>query len=103
MARQRFLGSAAHLPASTSGSRAHQCRCLKLALVHDVAEAIVGDITPTCGVSDEEKFRLEAEAVQRMRGMLGATSLAGGCCAVLPPSQCLLVGLIKTLLALLCA
>lgn len=57
-----------------------QCRrCIKLALVHDVAEAIVGDITPTCGVSDEDKFRLEAGAVQRMRGMLGgSSSLAGG-------------------------
>ncbi|EFN58736.1 hypothetical protein CHLNCDRAFT_140428 [Chlorella variabilis] len=53
-------------------------RCIKLALVHDVAEAIVGDITPTCGVSDEDKFRLEAGAVQRMRGMLGGSSSLAG-------------------------
>lgn len=51
---------------------------MKLALVHDVAEAIVGDITPTCGVSDEEKFALEAGAVQRIKQMLGgAGTLAG--------------------------
>ena len=54
-------------------------RCMKLALVHDVAEAIVGDITPTCGVSDADKHALEAAAVQRIKGMLGGTgSLAGG-------------------------
>lgn len=54
------------------------CRCIKLALVHDVAEAIVGDITPTCGVSDQDKYQLEAAAVQRIKGMLGGASLAGG-------------------------
>lgn len=27
-------------------------RCMKIALVHDIAESIVGDITPHCGVSD---------------------------------------------------
>ncbi len=53
-------------------------RCIKLALVHDVAEAIVGDITPTCGVSDQDKYQLEAGAVQRIKGMLGGASLAGG-------------------------
>lgn len=52
---------------------------MKLALVHDVAEAIVGDITPTCGVSDDEKYRLEAEAVQKIKAMLGGSTLAGGC------------------------
>jgi putative hydrolases of HD superfamily len=25
-------------------------RCIRMALVHDIAEAIVGDITPHCGV-----------------------------------------------------
>lgn len=34
-------------------------RCISMSLVHDLAEAIVGDITPVCGVSDEEKHRLE--------------------------------------------
>ena len=53
------------------------CRCMKLALVHDVAEAIVGDITPTCGVSDADKHALESAAVQRIKAMLGGTTLAG--------------------------
>lgn len=42
-------------------SRLDVVRCVKMALVHDVGEALVGDITPRCGVSEEEKFRLEDE------------------------------------------
>lgn len=30
-----------------------------MALVHDLAESLVGDITPHDGVSKEEKYRLE--------------------------------------------
>ncbi|EIE88667.1 hypothetical protein RO3G_13378 [Rhizopus delemar RA 99-880] len=30
-----------------------------MAIVHDLAEAVVGDITPHAGVSKEEKFTLE--------------------------------------------
>lgn len=30
-----------------------------MALVHDLAESIVGDITPLCGVSKEEKIQRE--------------------------------------------
>lgn len=34
-------------------------KCIKMALVHDMAEAITGDITPDDGISAEEKNRLE--------------------------------------------
>lgn len=34
-------------------------KLIKICLVHDLAESIVGDITPHCGVSKEEKKRLE--------------------------------------------
>lgn len=34
-------------------------KCVQMALVHDLGEAIAGDITPHCGVSDEVKFQLE--------------------------------------------
>ncbi|VDN30158.1 unnamed protein product [Cylicostephanus goldi] len=34
-------------------------RAVSMCLVHDLAEAIVGDITPYCGISDEEKFDRE--------------------------------------------
>lgn len=35
------------------------CRCMKLSLVHDMAECIVGDITPSDNVSKAEKHRRE--------------------------------------------
>ena len=35
------------------------CRCVKMALVHDMAECIVGDLTPHDNVSKEEKHRRE--------------------------------------------
>lgn len=35
------------------------CRCIKLALVHDMAECIVGDIAPSDNISKEEKHRRE--------------------------------------------
>ncbi|KAA8491993.1 HD domain-containing protein 2-like [Porphyridium purpureum] len=41
-------------------------RMVKMALVHDLAEAFVGDITPHCGVSAEEKHRMEHEAMHHI-------------------------------------
>ena len=35
------------------------CRCLRLAVVHDLAECIVGDITPSDPMGKEEKHRRE--------------------------------------------
>ena len=34
-------------------------RVIKMAVVHDMAEAVVGDITPHCGVSQSDKYTLE--------------------------------------------
>lgn len=50
-------------------------RCLALALVHDLAECIVGDITPYDGISTGEKHRREGEAMARFAGMLGDDEL----------------------------
>jgi putative hydrolase of HD superfamily len=50
-------------------------RCIKIALVHDLAEATVGDITPHCGVSDATKHELELEAIT---GMTSGLALGGG-------------------------
>ncbi|CAD6193213.1 unnamed protein product [Caenorhabditis auriculariae] len=41
-------------------------RALKMSLVHDIGESIVGDITPHCGISQEDKFNLENEAMKRI-------------------------------------
>ncbi|KAL5123524.1 HD domain-containing protein [Glycine soja] len=46
-------------------------RCIKIALVHDIAEAIVGDITPSDGVPKTEKSRMELEALNKMCELLG--------------------------------
>ncbi|KAI4893890.1 hypothetical protein NFI96_024329 [Prochilodus magdalenae] len=45
-------------------------RCMKLALVHDLAECIVGDIAPADNVSKAEKHRREKEAMVRITGLL---------------------------------
>ncbi|XP_008311077.1 5'-deoxynucleotidase HDDC2 [Cynoglossus semilaevis] len=45
-------------------------RCLKLALVHDMAECIVGDIAPADNISKEEKHRREEEAMTHLSGLL---------------------------------
>uniref|UniRef100_A0AC34FJ50 5'-deoxynucleotidase HDDC2 n=2 Tax=Panagrolaimus sp. ES5 TaxID=591445 RepID=A0AC34FJ50_9BILA len=48
-------------------------RCVKMALVHDIGEAIVGDITPRCGVSEAEKFKLEEDAVKKIASFVPTT------------------------------
>lgn len=87
------------------------CRCIRLSIVHDVAEgmsfvlskgvlpvanrslgidsflgpaAIVGDITPNDGISKEEKRRLEANAIVKIQEMLGTGSAAGSRAYTLP-------------------
>ncbi|XP_014060583.1 5'-deoxynucleotidase HDDC2 [Salmo salar] len=45
-------------------------RCMKLALVHDMAECIVGDITPADNVSKAEKHKREEEAMRHLTGLL---------------------------------
>ena len=45
-------------------------KCMKMCLVHDMAEAIVGDITPVDGVPKPEKNRREAETMDYISGSL---------------------------------
>lgn len=42
-----------------------------MALVHDLAECIVGDITPQCGIPVDEKHRREDEAMIEICNLLG--------------------------------
>ncbi|PON47117.1 Ribonuclease Y [Trema orientale] len=51
-------------------------RCIKIAIVHDIAEAIVGDITPSDGVPKEEKRRMEEAALNEMCEILGGNMRA---------------------------
>ncbi|KAL7523964.1 hypothetical protein ACHAXR_001412 [Thalassiosira sp. AJA248-18] len=57
--------------ASFSNGALDTNRCIKLALIHDLAEAKVGDITPHCGVSEEDKHALELSTMEQIREMLG--------------------------------
>jgi putative hydrolase of HD superfamily len=61
---------------SSSAIAYDQNKCIKMALVHDLAEAIVGDITPHCGISDEDKHTRELKAMADLTSKL--TSLGGG-------------------------
>ena len=45
--------------------------CIKLALVHDMAECIVGDITPFDGVSKEEKHKREEQTMEYLSSLVG--------------------------------
>jgi putative hydrolases of HD superfamily len=57
------------LPDSSDESRV---RCMKLALVHDLAESVVGDLTTFDGTSKEEKHRQEREAMLHLTSLLPA-------------------------------
>ncbi|KAJ3777142.1 HD domain-containing protein [Lentinula raphanica] len=47
----------------TTDSKLDVAKCVMLSVVHDLAEAQVGDIAPSHGISKEEKSRLESEAI----------------------------------------
>ncbi|KZF25462.1 hypothetical protein L228DRAFT_280701 [Xylona heveae TC161] len=59
-------------------SRIDVQRCTRMALVHDMAEALVGDITPVDGVPKAEKSRREAETMDFIcKSLLGRVPSAG--------------------------
>ncbi|KAE8350890.1 hypothetical protein BDV28DRAFT_138217 [Aspergillus coremiiformis] len=51
--------------------------CMKMALIHDMAESLVGDITPVDNVNKEEKARREAEVMNYISKNL-LRSVSGG-------------------------
>lgn len=58
-------------PPSLAG-RLDMAKCMKMCLVHDMAESIVGDITPVDGVDKPEKSRREALTMDFItQGLLG--------------------------------
>lgn len=47
-------------------------KCMKMCLIHDMAESIVGDITPVDGIAKPEKSRREAETMDYIsKNLLG--------------------------------
>ncbi|MBT8487027.1 MAG: HD domain-containing protein [Phycisphaerales bacterium] len=53
-------------------------RCVELALIHDLAESLVGDITPHDGISRDEKYAAEAEAIAELAARAGDPGLVAG-------------------------
>src|SRR5262245_49638809 len=51
-------------------------RCCALAVVHDLAEAIIGDITPAEPISPHEKHQREAAGIQQLEEALGDSRLS---------------------------
>lgn len=49
--------------------------CVKMALVHDLAESVVGDIAPSCGVAVEEKHARERRTMEYLQDVVAR---AGG-------------------------
>jgi len=58
--------------ASFSSRELDTNKCIKLAMIHDLAEAKVGDITPHCGVSEQDKYNMELKTMKSMKEMLGS-------------------------------
>ncbi|CAI5740994.1 unnamed protein product [Peronospora destructor] len=54
----------------------NRSKCMKMAIVHDLAESLVGDITPHDGVAEEDKYRMEKEALDEICNTLGNTPSA---------------------------
>ncbi|CAM9215557.1 unnamed protein product [Ectocarpus fasciculatus] len=51
-------------------------RIMKLAMVHDLAEALAGDIAPFQNVSKEDKRRLEEEGLDKICATIGSDPIA---------------------------
>ncbi|OAD52577.1 HD domain-containing protein 2 [Eufriesea mexicana] len=50
-------------------------KIMQMALIHDLAECIVGDITPHCGVPPDIKHKREDEAMENICELLGDKGL----------------------------
>ena len=61
---------------SNSDPKLNKDHCIKVALVHDLAECIVGDLTPSCGIPKEEKHLQEKKAMEELSALVGGE--AGG-------------------------
>lgn len=56
---------------------AHRSRIMKLAVVHDLAEALAGDIAPFQDISKEDKRRLEEEGLEEICATIGSDPIGG--------------------------
>ena len=50
-------------------------KCMQLAIVHDMAESLVGDIAPDDNVTKEEKHTLESDAMKQIASILAKATM----------------------------
>ncbi|KAJ1659972.1 hypothetical protein IWQ61_001036 [Dispira simplex] len=50
--------------------------CIKMCLVHDLAESLVGDITPYQGISNQEKHLREAQAMGQLCDLIKESAVS---------------------------
>lgn len=50
-------------------------KCLKMAIIHDLQESIIGDITPYDDITAEEKSQIETRAVSRIENQIQVAGL----------------------------
>lgn len=55
----------------------YRSRVMKLAVVHDLAEALAGDIAPFQNVSKEDKRRLEEDGLEKICSTIGSEPIGG--------------------------
>ncbi|KAL1233619.1 5'-deoxynucleotidase HDDC2 [Trichinella spiralis] len=67
----KLVGHLKHLP-RTGWLYKDTSRCMKMALVHDLGESIIGDITPFDNISAEEKQKREEDAMKKIASLLPA-------------------------------
>lgn len=54
-----------------NNSELDRFKCLQLAMVHDLAECIVGDITPHDNIPEDKKHAMEDEAMKEITSTIG--------------------------------
>lgn len=64
-------------PPPSLASKLDVAKCIKMCLSHDIAESLVGDLTPADGVPKPERHRREAETMCYIEGRLLANANAG--------------------------
>ncbi|KAJ8925486.1 hypothetical protein NQ315_009324 [Exocentrus adspersus] len=55
-----------------NNSKLDRFKCMQLAVVHDLAECIVGDITPHDNIPEDKKHAMEDEAMKELTSHLGS-------------------------------
>lgn len=61
-----FVALLALLIAPAEGAHINREKAVQMALLHDLAESVIGDLTPEDAVSPDEKFSLEKSAIQEL-------------------------------------